>query len=460
MMPFSVLRIFALALFSWLLLGAGIYLSYQSYLRFNEQPLVVQSTSVAVSSEDSVEQVRTLEADELNREDREVADLQAFNAGQVTDPADGQAIDRQTVDWKRWALLAGAIACLGLSFGGKWSTEWMLGNGPGKAFVKLEPSSTHSIDRPDGSRLHVNVYGKPDGPTLILTHGWTLNSSAWNYVAIDLAKRFRIVTWDLPGLGESRGPTRGGFSMEMLAENLEAVLKSSSPAGPAILVGHSIGGMTQQTFCRLFPEHLGGAVVGMVLVHTTYTNPVRTNFAAWLTTALETPVLVPLNYLMIALSPLAWLSNWQSYFNGSSHWTTRFTSFTGRQTRKQLDHSARMGAAAWPATVARGNLAMLRFDARQTLPKVQIPVLVIGGENDRMTVCAASDQISQLLPNDRQFRIPGGHLGYWEFADEVSGAIQEFASQQFTNVQQLNSTSRSDLSSARATNVEQTPLKH
>ena len=42
MMPFSVLRIFALALFSWLLLGAGIYLSYQSYLRFNEQPLVVQ----------------------------------------------------------------------------------------------------------------------------------------------------------------------------------------------------------------------------------------------------------------------------------------------------------------------------------------------------------------------------------------------------------------------------------
>ncbi len=442
MMPFSVLRMFGLALFSWLLLGAGIYLAYQSYQRFNAPSLVVESTSVVVTGEVAVERVQSLETEELNRDDGQVADRPARDGGPVIERP---AVERQDFDWKRWALLAGAIACLGLSFGGKWSAEWILGNSQGKPFVAIEPSSTHSLDRPDGSKLHVDVFGKLDGPTLILTHGWSLNSSAWNYIATDLAKRFRIVTWDLPGLGQSRGPTRGGFSMEMLAEHLEAVLQTQSSAGPAILIGHSIGGMTQQTFCRLFPQHLGSDVVGMVLVHTTYTNPVRTNFAAALTTAIETPVLVPLNYLMIALSPLAWLSNWQSYFNGSSHWTTRFTSFTGRQTREQLDHSARMGAAAWPATVARGNLAMLRFEARETLPQVQIPVLVIGGENDRMTVCSASDQISQRLPNDRPLHIQGGHLGYWEFADEVIDAIQEFASEQFGRARQMNSTIRSTI---------------
>ncbi len=68
----------------------------------------------------------------------------------------------------------------------------------------------------------------------------------------------------------------------------------------------------------------------------------------------------------------------------------RFTSFTGQQTREQLDLSAWMGTIAWPATVARGNLAMLGFEARQTLPEVHIPVLVIGGEKDPMTLCSAA----------------------------------------------------------------------
>ncbi len=274
-------------------------------------------------------------------------------------------------------MLSAAVLCLGLSVAGKWPTEWILGNGQGTQQAKAEPHTIYQLECADGARLHVNVLGKADGPTLIFTHGWTLNASAWDYVTSQLANQFRIVTWDLPGLGKSHAPTRGDFSMEMLARHLQAVVESNVTAGPVILVGHSIGGMTLQTFCRLFPQQLGSTIVGMVLVHTTYTNPVRTNFAATILTAIENPIIVPLNYLMIALAPVVWLSNWQSYLNGSSHWTSRFTSFTGRQTREQLDHSARMGASAWPATVARGNLAMLEFEARETLPEIRIPVLVI-----------------------------------------------------------------------------------
>ncbi len=413
MMPFSVLRTFSLAIFSWLVLGAGVYFAYHSYRSFTADPLVVQSSEV-------VDDTLTSDAIAANSNLQEDAVLQE-NAAPLDQP----------VDWRPWAMLATAVLCLGLSVGGKWPTEWILSNPQGKPRAKLEPHSTYQLDRPDGARLHVNVLGKTDGPTLIFTHGWTLNSSAWDYIISELASQFRIVTWDLPGLGKSRAPTRGDFSMEMLAQHLQAVVESNAAAGPAILVGHSIGGMTQQTFCRLFPQQLGHAVVAMALVHTTYTIPVRTNFAATLLTAIEKPVIVPMNYLMIALAPFAWLSNWQSYLNGSAHWTTRFTSFTGRQTREQLDHSARMGAIAWPATVARGNLAMLGFEARETLPEVRIPVLVVGGEKDPMTLCSASEHISQLLPNDQPLRIPGAHLGYWEYASDVTQALRDFASKQF-----------------------------
>ena len=101
---------------------------------------------------------------------------------------------------------------------------------------------------------------------------------------------------------------------------------------PAILLGHSIGGMITLTFCRLFPKALGDRVRAIALVQTTYTNPVRTANMAGLLTALERPVIVPLLHLTIWLSPLIWLSNLMSYLNGSALLSTKSSGFAGKQT--------------------------------------------------------------------------------------------------------------------------------
>jgi pimeloyl-ACP methyl ester carboxylesterase len=407
MMPFSVLRIWGLGLFSWALLGLGIYLGYRAYEEFKEHPVIVTDTR----------DERIKSADIRDREDARIDD-------RVVTPA----------SWKRWALLAGAIACFGFTFGGYWPVSLLIGGAPGKPIKNIKPISTRHVERPDGSRLHVEIFGRQNGPTLLLTHGWSLDMSAWNYIKADLAERYRVVAWDLPAMGKSSGPTDGDFSLEKMARDLEAVREETSAGTPVILVGHSIGGMIQQTYCRLFPEHLGQSVQALALVHTTYTNPLRTNVASTLTSALETPLIIPLNYLTIALSPVAWLSNWQSYMNGSLHLFTRFASFSGKQTRQQLDHGARLAAAAWPAAVARGNLAMLKFNEEATLPQVQIPTLVIAGNHDRMTLPSASEHIENLLPNDRPSSVDGGHLGHWELGDRVAETLLEFADQTFQSV--------------------------
>ena len=70
------------------------------------------------------------------------------------------------------------------------------------------------------------------------------------------------------------------------------------------------------TFCRLFPSALGSRVSGLVLSHRTPTNPVRTTSGPAFYTAIEKPVLVPLMYLTIALSPLVRLMNWLRLLRG------------------------------------------------------------------------------------------------------------------------------------------------
>ena len=90
------------------------------------------------------------------------------------------------------------------------------------------------------------------------------------------------------------------------------------------------------TFCKIFPESLSKRVAGLVLAHTSYTNPVRTTKRAGLYTAIEVPVLIPLLHLTIAIWPLVWVMNWLSYLNGSAH----------RSTAKGV---VRRDRDAWPA---------------------------------------------------------------------------------------------------------------
>ena len=89
------------------------------------------------------------------------------------------------------------------------------------------------------------------------------------------------------------------------------------------------------------PSALGSRVTGIVLTHTTPTNPVRTTSGAAFYTAIEKPVLMPLMYLTIALSPLVWLMNWLGYLNGSAHLATKLSSFGGTETWEEIDFFTR-----------------------------------------------------------------------------------------------------------------------
>ncbi len=80
--------------------------------------------------------------------------------------------------------------------------------------------------------------------------------------------RFRLIVWDEPGSEKSTPPTTRDYSLENLARDREAVLALAGDK-PAILLGHSIGGMITLTFCRLFPSALGSRVMGLVLTLTT-----------------------------------------------------------------------------------------------------------------------------------------------------------------------------------------------
>lgn len=334
---------------------------------------------------------------------------------------------RPGLDRESFTLLGG-IVCLLLSVvGGKMHRLLYLGRTSQPA--PHPPAGIASrIMRPDGSEIHVETSGPAQRPTVILTHGWSMSREEWVYLRATWGDQFRVVVWDLPGLGKSKSPRNNDFSLEKYARDLHAVIEASGTA-PVILMGHSIGGMTILTFCKLFPELLGTRVSKLVLVHTTYINPLKTMRFSALHTALQKPVIEPLLHLQIWMSPLVWAMNWMSYRNGSLHRSIARSGFGGTESWSQVDFVARFYPLDSPAVIARGTLGMLTYDASAVLQAIKIPVLVIGAEQDRITLVEASHHIAAETTGRINVLNPAKHFGLIEYSAEFAEQTARFCLQ-------------------------------
>jgi pimeloyl-ACP methyl ester carboxylesterase len=324
----------------------------------------------------------------------------------------------------RWLILG--VAMLLWSFLG--FLPILLLHRPGQDEPKpIRTDRVQQLTRPDGSEIQVEFYGTDHAPTIILTHGWGPDSTVWYYAKKQLTDQFRVIVWDLPGLGKSKKPQNRDYSLEKYASDLEAVLNLAGDQ-PVVLLGHSMGGMILLTFCRLFPEYLKRRVAGLAIVDATYINPLKTTILSKLLLALQKPVLEPLLHLAIVLSPLLWLMSWLSYLNGFTLLTTEISGFTGRETRGQLNFSTLIGLKASPGVLARGMLAMLRFNETMTLPKISVPTLVVAGKSDIATRLFANQRISQEVPQaELAVLSPAGHMGLMERNQQFADVVRAFS---------------------------------
>ncbi|MGW4302307.1 alpha/beta fold hydrolase [Streptomyces sp. NPDC004646] len=110
-------------------------------------------------------------------------------------------------------------------------------------YVPPVPDRTVDVISADGARLHVEVHGSEGAPAVVLAHGWTCSTAFWAAQIRDLARDHRVIAYDQRGHG--RSPLSPACSTDTLADDLEAVLAHTlAPGEQALIVGHSMGGMT------------------------------------------------------------------------------------------------------------------------------------------------------------------------------------------------------------------------
>jgi 3-oxoadipate enol-lactonase len=112
----------------------------------------------------------------------------------------------------------------------------------------------------DGCRIHWWSHGARDAPTVVLTHGVTIDHGTFaTQVPLLVAGGYRVVSWDLRGHGLSR-PNAARFSIATAADDLGALMDEIG-AERAVLVGQSFGGFVVQAFHRRHPQRVAGLVL-------------------------------------------------------------------------------------------------------------------------------------------------------------------------------------------------------
>ena len=91
----------------------------------------------------------------------------------------------------------------------------------------------------NGARINYNIYGDGD-TTLLFVHGWCIDQSYWKYQVDHFKEKYKVVTLDLPGHGDS-GKNRNQWTIESFGDDVSMVINALDLEN-LVLIGHSMGG--------------------------------------------------------------------------------------------------------------------------------------------------------------------------------------------------------------------------
>jgi pimeloyl-ACP methyl ester carboxylesterase len=289
---------------------------------------------------------------------------------------------------------------------------------------------TVPVTTADGARLRVHAYGPADGQVLVFVHGWTCAIEYWNAQINAFAGEYRVIAYDQRGHGESERGT-SPLTTDLLAEDLAAVLAATlKPGRRAVLVGHSLGGMTLQAWAGRYPERVAEQALAVLLTNTApYGLVATTTVIPLFNRPLLLKLRIPLPFFIgrlglgspVVFPPLA-----------PVRWGFARQVMTLAATDDEVDFGMAI-VRSCPARVrAEFGILLAEMDLGESARNLVVPTTVLAGSLDDMTPQAHSEKIVEMLSETgslvRYEVSKTGHLGnveaYERFNEELAQVLE------------------------------------
>ena len=279
------------------------------------------------------------------------------------------------------AFAAGAAGCAsGAKDGGDGKAAATAADLPMEISQEDWDESRRFVTLPTGIQMSYVEMGNPDGEALVLQHGMTDNSRSWSLAApYFTAAGYHVYLPDLRGMGKTDEPD-GYYTLATYAADLKAFFDAVD-IEKAIFVGHSLGSFVAQTFALNFPERVKKLVlVSSIPMHGYQNATLLGAYAKY-------------------VQPLAddghpsdaFMDVWYACEPAEDGIRDVFDAFLGNMKTE----AQRLSKKSW-TNIFLGLVAS-SLEGMYTLFDHDIPVLVLHGDDDTMTLTQYQAELCELL---------------------------------------------------------------
>lgn len=228
----------------------------------------------------------------------------------------------------------------------------------------------------NGANLYIQERGQ--GQAIVLVQPGLLSSEVYEAVASRLAERFRVITFDSRGHGQSTNP-RGALSFEVLADDTGALIRTLDLEQPFV-GGWSDGGEVALHVALRYPGLARGLIAGGTSLEMGGSERARSETRAFFHANAHNVVDIDAFATAHAASLLPYLR--QVHPNGEAQW----------------QNVVRWSAHMW---LTYGGLS------RAEAARIAVPTLVVCGDHDEFHPVEAGVRLYRWLPNAELAILPG-----------------------------------------------------
>ncbi len=249
--------------------------------------------------------------------------------------------------------------------------------------------------------LHYEFHGPETGELVILNNGVFMNTGSWAFQLPDLARRHRVLTYDMRGQGQSQHP-ESDYSLDLHAEDLVALMDALG-LPRAHMIGTSYGGELNLLMGLRHPERCRSLAIVASVSHSD-----------------------PLLVAMIERWRLAArLGDGQAFFRLIYADVYSEAFLTERPDLIPMAEQ-RYASLDLPAAV-RLIESFQRFDVTAELGRIQVPTCIVSAELDLLKPRKYGEIMHRSIPGSEFHLIPGaGHVVVVERAAEVNTILLGF----------------------------------
>ena len=272
-------------------------------------------------------------------------------------------------------------------------------------YVKVGQENSGSIE------LYYEDHGS--GRPVVLIHGYPLSGRAWDkQVPVLLENGRRVITYDRRGFGKSSQPTTG-YDYDTFASDLRTLIETLD-LRDVTLVGHSMG---TGEVTRYLGRYGSARVAKGVLI-----SPIPPFLLQTSNNPDGLPESLFNGFMQAAREDApAWMKGFLDNFYN-------IDKFRGKLVSDQAYDNSWNIAAGASASAAVACVLTWETDFRADLPKIEVPMLVIQGNDDRvLPYPKTGERLKGLIKNLQTVVIDSGpHAIAWTHSDQVNSALLKF----------------------------------